>query len=172
MKREHELKVQAWLDGELSGTEACEVEQLIANDAALSAIAGELRMAKGILAGNEPEVATLTDSREFYFSKIAREIERLDRQPATAARSFWSLWWVRVLVPAGAAAVMVALIALPDRPGTSADETENSVQESTIIQFHSTTEKMDVIWIHSDVDGTPDVTSPDLAPKADRNDNN
>jgi len=172
MKLDREMKLQAWLDGELPAAEAREVEQLIATDGEFSALAGELRMTKSILAGNEPDEVVVPESREFYFSKISREIERLERQPAPAARSVWSSWWVRILAPVGAAAAMVALVALPNRQGSGADETENSVQESTVIQFHSTTEKMDVIWIHSDVDGTPDVSSPDLTPKPDRNDNN
>ena len=170
MKLDRELKLQAWVDGELSPAEAREIEQLIAAESDLSALAGELRMTKSILAGNEPEAVRVPESREFYFSKISHGIERLERQPAPVAPSFWSSWWVRTLAPVGAAAAMVVLVALPDRSGPGADETENSVQESTVIQFHS--EKMDVIWIHSDVDGTPDVNSPDLTPKPDRNDNN
>ncbi len=172
MKLDRELKLQAWLDGELSAAEARELEQLASTDADLAALAGELRMTKGILAGNEPGPVNVPESREFYFSRISREIERLERQPAPAVPSFWAKSWVRFLAPMGAAAALVLVLALPDRSKTTADETETSVQESPVIQFHSTTEKMDVIWIHSDVDPMPDVTSPDLSTKPDRNDNN
>jgi anti-sigma factor RsiW len=172
MKLEQELKLQAWLDGEASPDEAREVEQLLANDAHFAALAGELRMSKGILAGSEPEAVKLPESREFYFSKISREIERLERQPAPAARSVWASAWMRILAPVTGVAALTLILSLPDRSNTGVDETENTIKESTVIQFHSTTEKMDVIWIHSDVDPMPDVSSPDLSTKPDRDDNN
>ncbi|MBI3876108.1 MAG: hypothetical protein HY300_09175 [Verrucomicrobia bacterium] len=172
MNAETEVKLAAWIDGELSAGESREVEALLARDAELSAVAGELRMTKGILAGNEPEVR-VPETREFYWSKISREIERLERQPAPAAASLWRSWWLRALVPTCATAAMVALFVLPNRNGSSGvDETESSLQESTVIQFHSASEKMDVIWIQSDVNSNPEIASPDLSGKPDRNENN
>ena len=53
MKPELELKLQAYLDGELSAREAREVEAAIANDAAAQGLLGELRTTTAVLRENE-----------------------------------------------------------------------------------------------------------------------
>jgi len=70
-----QLKVQAWLDGELPEAEAREIAEWLATDREAAALAGELRNTRQALAGHEAEIR-LPESREFFWSKIEREIQR------------------------------------------------------------------------------------------------
>jgi len=75
INHEKELKLQAYLDGELPADEANAIADLLGRDAGAQALYQELRVAKSLLAGNELE-RTLSESREFYWSKIQRQIDR------------------------------------------------------------------------------------------------
>src|SRR5881296_2996806 len=75
INHETELKLQAYLDGELSPGEAKTVADLLRRDAGAQALYQELRIAKSLLAENELE-RKLPESGEFYWSKIRRQIER------------------------------------------------------------------------------------------------
>src|SRR5258708_2188103 len=105
MTEEQQLRVQAFLDGELPEKDTREVAAWLARDADATALAGELRNTRKALAGFEPELK-VPESREFYWSKIKREIER--SSPAKAPVESISLftWLRRVLMPLGAAAVL------------------------------------------------------------------
>jgi anti-sigma factor RsiW len=88
MNQEVELKLQAHLDGELSAAEAREVSALIDKDAEARALYTELQQTSVALKFNELE-RSLPESREFFWSKIEREIQRLDAEPVSGAP-----WWV------------------------------------------------------------------------------
>jgi anti-sigma factor RsiW len=129
MKEDLQLKLQAYLDGELSAVDRTEMESLLAQDPEARALVAELRHTFGALAAYESDLK-LPESREFYWSKIQREI---NRQPAPTAVPELSLgaWLRRILVPAGAfAAVTIAvLLTLPRTDGggdTFADATEGA----------------------------------------------
>src|SRR5262249_32066473 len=101
MDYEAQLKLQAHLDGELPDAEAREVSNLLARDREAVALYGELRNTRQALVGHEVGVS-LPESREFFWSKIERELRRLER-PETPVRpapllSAWRKW----LIPAGA----------------------------------------------------------------------
>ena len=81
MTEEQQLKLQAFLDGELPDPEAHEVAAWLARDADATALLGELRNTQKALVDFEPELK-VPESREFYWSKIEREIHRLE--PTTA----------------------------------------------------------------------------------------
>ena len=72
MKNDLELKLQAWLDGELSGPEGLRLSREIAGDADATRLVEELRSVKSALAGAETPL-TIPESREFYWSKIERQ---------------------------------------------------------------------------------------------------
>jgi anti-sigma factor RsiW len=112
MNTELMLKLQSWVDGELPASEAARVAELVRTDKEAAALAVELRTTRGFLAGNEPE-AKLAESREFYWSKIERGIERAEAEAAASARGAWP--WLaalrRFLVPASGFA-LVAFITL------------------------------------------------------------
>lgn len=101
-----QIKLQAYFDGELSGREAREISELIAKDAEARALLAELKNIGGTLREFEPGIK-LPETREFYWSKIEREIQRLERsKPADAPASIFAAWR-RLLVPVGAIAVLI-----------------------------------------------------------------
>jgi anti-sigma factor RsiW len=107
MNEEQQLELQAYLDGELSARKVRHIEGWLADDAEARALLNELRITKQALAGNESH-ASLLETREFYWSKIEREIKRqATAQPAPGSKQL-GVWWKRILVPAmGAACLMV-----------------------------------------------------------------
>lgn len=107
--RDTQIKIQAFLDGELAETEAREIAALIARDREAAALHAELKNTRRALAGTEQGV-TLPESREFYWSKIRREIEKVEPgvQPAEPSQSLWQLI-SRLLKPVSAVAVIVLL---------------------------------------------------------------
>ena len=66
-----QLKLQAFLDGELPEAEASKVANWIAGDGQASALLEELRHTQEALAGFEAGIR-LPESREFFWSKIER----------------------------------------------------------------------------------------------------
>jgi len=87
MKHEVELKLQAWMDGQLPGPEAAEIARLAETDAEARALLTELQQTRAALAGFESEIK-VPESREFYWSKIARAIDQeTPRSPAAAPSS-------------------------------------------------------------------------------------
>jgi anti-sigma factor RsiW len=108
MNTELQWKLSAWLDGELPEREAREVATLVQADANAAALVAELRHTCAALQTGEPEVK-LPESREFYWSKIRREIERQEAASLTASAApvSWLAQLRRWLVPAGAVAALV-----------------------------------------------------------------
>jgi len=110
MDHEKQLKLQAFLDEELSEAEASEVASWLAKDQEATLLLGELRNTRQALARFEAGVR-LPESREFYWSKIKREIERSApaETPAQPVSLFTRLR--RLLMPLGAIATL-ALVGL------------------------------------------------------------
>src|SRR5881227_3547902 len=105
MNYEAQLKVQAYLDGELPEAEAREVANWLAKDREAVALHAELRNTRQAMVGFEIGV-TLPESREFFWSKIEREIQRQE-QPARQPQSVPFLARLqRFLMPASAVAVL------------------------------------------------------------------
>jgi len=103
-----QIKIQAFLDGELAGSEAREVASLIARDRDAAALHTELKNTRRALAGAEQGIV-LPETREFYWSKIRRDIERLE--PARTVYAEPSIWQLinRLLKPVAAVAAVVVL---------------------------------------------------------------
>src|SRR5713101_6879485 len=97
MNQKSELRLQSYLDGELSPREARRVAEWLGRNPEAQALLGELKMARTALAGNEPELH-LPESREFYWSKIRREIQRPEKAEAGFLRRAW-FSWRKYLVP-------------------------------------------------------------------------
>ena len=106
MKQDLQFKLQAYLDGELSSSEAKTVAALVAQDVETRALLAELTNTRNALAGFESEIK-LPETREFYWSKIARDIQRQEKSvPARSSASVLTLLR-RLMVPSG---MMVALL--------------------------------------------------------------
>src|SRR5437667_3171316 len=106
MNLESELKLQAYLDGELSIWRQRKVAAWVAVDPEAQNLVAELKMVKTALAEAEPQ-ASLPETPEFYWSKIQRAIER-GEQTAPAARPIpeFLVAWRRFLAPLAGVALV------------------------------------------------------------------
>jgi anti-sigma factor RsiW len=153
MNRETELGVQAWMDGELPPAEAASVATLATSDPQAAALLAELKHTRAALAGNELERA-VPASREFYWSRIQRELERLENQPAAPRRPVWLSWWMRFLAPAAIVAVLALVLFTPTFAPSSAHRTvhpaeiESPLDDVSVLTFRSEAERMTVVWVN------------------------
>jgi len=156
MNDDTQLKLMAYVDGELPADQVAEVEALLKSDQAAADLVAELRWCAEALTGNELEVK-VPESREFYWSKIARAIEFEEKQAERAARSTPSQnWWYKLLMPvAGMAAVVLAFtIVNPGQQGegqgtapqSSAPVLEDAA-DMNVYEYYDEREKMNVIWV-------------------------
>ena len=150
MNAEFQLKLQAHFDGELSEREAREIETLLATDAEARALLAELRNTRGALAGFEAELK-LPEGREFYWSKIQREISR--REPTAVVRPAVLPWWRRYLIPSGAfAAVVIAGLLGAHQMGwlsggSRSPQIETFLADSGAMTYRDEAERMTVVWL-------------------------
>lgn len=151
MNQEVETKLQAYLDGELAGREMQQVAALIETDAGARALFGELQQTRTLLKANEPEFR-LPESREFYWSKIEREIERLDAVPATSAVGACALFFKRHLgalsgVAVAAAVVFFIAAQMNIVPPNLLEEIDNPLDDVGTFSFRSESQQMTLVWI-------------------------
>ncbi len=164
MELETQLSIQALIDDELSDAKKREVEQLIATDADAKALHTELSNTVGALREGEME-RKLPESREFFWSKIADEIELSERREARAqAKPVAAIaWWKKLLLPVGAAAALVLAFTVFQTEGPqvvrpigdnlgveSVADTELELPESLIFDMYQ--EDATVIWLNSETD--------------------
>jgi anti-sigma factor RsiW len=145
------IKLQAYLDGELTGRDAEQVAALIEKDAEARALFAELEQTYTLLAGNEPEFR-LPESREFYWSKIEREISRLETAPTESRTPAWMLFFRRHLAAfagtsVAAALVMFAAFQMNVVPRDLFEEIDNPLDETSSFSFRSESQKMTLVWI-------------------------
>ena len=151
MNQESEIFLQSYLDAELSERDARRARSLIAEDSNARALVAELRATKEVVRANQPE-PKLPESREFYWSKIQREIQRLDVTEVKPHSGF--LWRLRRLLAPLAGVALVVLLALStlktgveDSAGHLA-EVENLSEHTGAYSFRSHAEKMFVVWVY------------------------
>ncbi len=140
-----ELKLQAWLDGELDAREAREMEALLARDAQGAALVQELKWTKAAFAGSEAEVK-LPETREFYWSKISRAVEAEEKRAAAAPVE--QAWWRKFLYPAtGLAAMVAVMFVISGGRGTDGSDSESVPEDVNAVSFRSESEKMSVVYV-------------------------
>jgi len=147
MKHEVELRLQAWVDGQLPVHEADEVARLIETDAEARALLTELKHTRAALAGHEDSI-TLPESREFYWSKIARAIER-EQPKAQAVETSWLQHFRRLFIPAGALAALLLIGMLAGRQTASSNvpyELSDLVADSDTFTFTDEANGTTLIW--------------------------
>lgn len=149
MKTESKLRLQAYLDNEVSSAEGREIASWIERDVEAKALYEELKATKCLLAPENELPVALTDGRDFYWSKIAREIERVEREPA---REYTRPWWIRILAPVAGAAALALFVftSVSTKPQLSAVHQERSDLENGTITFRSKDNSMTLVWISSD----------------------
>jgi anti-sigma factor RsiW len=152
MKHDLQLQLQACLDGELPDPDRRAVEALLANDPSAAALLSELSRIRQALTQNEP-AATLPESREFFWSKIERDILRSEKAAARQTPRVVPLAARirRWLAPAiGVTAVLVTVgIATRTLPGFRLDYGLDTVadEESATMTFQDQSTGMAVVWI-------------------------
>lgn len=112
MNETEQLKLQSFLDGELTGPEKSEVSAWIERESGASALLEEIRQTRDLLRSNEPS-HTLDCSREFYWSGILKGIE--SQPPATRPESGPAVflgWLQRRLAPVATTAAALTLLVL------------------------------------------------------------
>jgi anti-sigma factor RsiW len=147
-----QLKLQAWLDGELPEAEAREVAAQVARDREGAALADELRNTRQAFTSFEAGLR-LPESREFYWSKIAREIQRLEAAPPKPASqdSPFALFR-RWLMPASALALVVLAGLLLTRPpapsGPAAGvESETALADAGAFTYRDDSAGTTLVWL-------------------------
>jgi len=106
MDKDAQLRLQAFLDGELPEGEARAVAQWVAQDPEAAALAAELRNTRGALTGFEADMQ-LPESREYFWSKVQREIQRLETPPTKPDPAPVFALFRRFWVPSAAFALVV-----------------------------------------------------------------
>lgn len=150
MNVEDGIKLQAYLDGELTGRESQRMAALIESDADAQALRAELRQVRSLLTANEPELR-LPESREFYWSKIERAIERSEVAPASHAPA-WMLFFRRHLAAVSGTAVAAALVLflalqMNFMSGELFEEIDNPLDGTSSFSFRSESQQMTLVWI-------------------------
>ena len=148
-----QLKLQAWLDGELTEAEAREMAAWAAREREGAALAEELRNTRQALAGFEADVR-LPESREFYWSKIARAIERLDAPaPKAAPQGSPLAVFLRWLVPASAVALVVIAGLVLTRPAappinrTTGAVVETALADAGVFTYRDFSAGTTLVWV-------------------------
>jgi anti-sigma factor RsiW len=149
MDQDFQLKLQAYVDGELSEREAREVESTLDSNADARALVGELRNTNAALTVFEAEVK-LPEARDFYWSKIKRQIER-EQAPAPVVEKTIP-WWQRFLIPAGgvAALLIAILIGLKQtKPLVQGPfvPVETHLSDSGAMTYRDQSEGLTVVWL-------------------------
>ena len=158
-ENEIELKIQALVDGELTGREAEELRARIETDAALRELRERLTAVRGLMAGAELP-RTLPESGDFHWSQIAQGIEREEREakrlakPASGANG-----WLRWGMPLAGVACLVLVLSLqqttmPDlNILLSGDhELEFTADEIDVMTFNTGDDAMSIVWLDYSID--------------------
>ena len=149
---QEQLKLQAFLDGELPEKEAAEVAKLLSRDDQAVRLQNELRNTRQAIAASQA-IVLLPESREFFWSKIRREIERLDNSAVAAVveEPSWFHAWRRLLIPAGAVAafIIVALVTLGPQPfsSTVVADSDSSYDDSGAFTYHDADNHATLVWL-------------------------
>ena len=151
MNEDTQLKLQAWLDGEIPAAEARAIVALVETDAGSRALVSELRQTRNALRGNEDSRA-LPETREFYWSKIQQQLRRLEVRPEPMRPVSVFGRWRRLLIPAGtlAALALVCLIAFHGNvvpPGSIAARSEGALADAGALTFQDQAERVTIIWL-------------------------
>jgi anti-sigma factor RsiW len=168
MNEELELKIQAWIDGEVSPSEGDRLAALIERDDQASQLVQELRATRRVLTANEPQAA-VPETREFYWTKIQNQIRREARVPAPLG---WRrlLRWQRLIPSLTGAAALFAVVLFGIRqaaPKASFDEVSATVEGMEAITFHDQTAGVTVVWLQDSQDGQDDQATQAVDPMPD-----
>lgn len=148
MDYQDQLKLQAYLDGELTEREAHEMAQRIGRDQEAAALLTELRQTGQALAGFGQDLQ-LPESREFYWSKIQGQIARLAPVPQGHPSPFAALVRLRrYLVPAaGLALLVIAGLMATQGPSQESGPIETALADPGAMIYHDYSAGATFVWL-------------------------
>jgi len=166
MNQELQLKLQAYVDGELPNREASEVSELLTRDAEARGLVAELKNTRSALAAFETEIK-LPEGREFYWSKIERQIQRLEKPETVAAPVSMLAALRRFLVPAGAIAALVIGVLIVGRQAGPEEafrgpETETTFADSGGFTYRDYASGMTLVWLSYPAENDFVETNPEI----------
>jgi anti-sigma factor RsiW len=149
MNLDAQLKLQAWLDDELPEREAAEVKDWVARDPEAQALLAELKNTVGPLKDFEAGIK-VPETREFYWSKIERVIERQEKPAMVPESASWLMPFLRRFAPIGVVAALVALIlvAKPSTASSLAAEMEVSDSDVNAYTYRDQKDGLTMIWFY------------------------
>jgi anti-sigma factor RsiW len=164
MNEEQQLKLQAFLDGELPEREAREILVWSQRDHEAAALLAELKNTRQAMVKSEPHLS-VPESRAFFWSKIEREIQRREPEMAVTPRISIFTMLRRFLLPASAvvALVIAGLFAHFNAPKVvieSVADADTPSVETTLANSDATTyrdasEGTTLVWFSSATDDSP-----------------
>jgi anti-sigma factor RsiW len=149
MDYERQLKLQAYLDSELPEGGRRAVESWLAQGAEAKALLAELRQTNAALAGFESEIK-LPESREFFWSKIEREIRRQEQAPRAEVEPSWLFAWRRFLIPASALAMLAVLLVslqMSSRGAASASGIVAAFDDESAFTYRDQSQGTTLVWL-------------------------
>lgn len=155
MNHELEVKLQAYVDGELSASEARDLEVMLASNAEAKALTQELSWMRSAIKGNELQLP-VTDTRDFYWSQIKRAIQSEERKTVSAERPALAGWrkFVAPLTALAVVAILAVSVKLAAPPqDTWLAEVENMAEETHSVSFRAKSENMFVVWVYDKSEG-------------------
>ncbi|MDD5140900.1 MAG: hypothetical protein PHY43_11640 [Verrucomicrobiales bacterium] len=169
MNQEQQLKLQAFLDGELPEREAREILAWTQRDGAAAALLAELKNTREAMVKSEPHLS-VPESREFFWSKIEREIQRLEPRTAETPGTSVFVALRRWLLPAVAVSALVIAgvivhfkaptIAPPARVTNVADAdaptVETTLANSDATTYRDASEGTTLVWFSYAADDNPE----------------
>lgn len=120
MNEHEQLKLQSYLDDELSNEERRQVARWLDDDSAARVLLAELRTTREVIRGHEPDYK-LDCTREFFWNGIQRELDREEQESASAPQG-GILEWIRGhaaqlgAVSAGAAVIAFSILGVTNEP--------------------------------------------------------
>jgi anti-sigma factor RsiW len=166
MNREQQLKLEAFLDGELPESEARDILAWTQRDREAASLLAELRNTRQAMAKAEPHLS-VPESREFYWSKIQNEIRRREPQPAAVPGISILAVLRRWLLPASAVAALIvagllgfAHFNVPKTAVETVADADEPTVETTLANSDATTyrdasEGTTLVWFSSTADDGP-----------------
>jgi anti-sigma factor RsiW len=158
------IRLQAYFDGELPEREAREVAASLRTDPEAAALLREFDQTRDALNGLEQELK-LPESREFFWSKIQREIQRQEaRDSAPEMALSLGARLRRLLVPMTSLAMLAVLVLVSARQEDSRGSgIETIVADSGALTYHNFVTGTSVVWLSFPAESeSPDVD--DLEP--------
>jgi len=147
MDYDTQLQLQAYLDGELPERAARQLRVWLEEDPEAKALLAELENTRTLLTHYD-EGILLPESREFFWSKIEREI-LAGRKPASRPGRLSVFPGLRYLVPAGslAALVVATLLAVQGSGGSKGSEYEATLSDPGALTYRDYASGTTLVWL-------------------------